>query len=288
MNTDRKKYFTVLFITVGIFLVVFAFVSMVNKSKRENIDDLQRKITIDLIATETKFDLLKTVPCKSVQDSLLSKELHELTEKLAFAENNQGSDNPAVQELKKNYTLLQVKDYLLMQEIFKKCDVHDDTILYFYNSGCDDCRKQGYVLTEFKQQYPNVRIYSFDVDLDFSVIDTFVSLYDFKAVYPTMIIHDTAYQNMLSVEDLEKLFSNLVIEKKQAQTIEQGIDFIKNQELYADIKREDIVFDGQELQVYRYRIVTDNINESFDDSKGILVELIFDTASESFSIKKNK
>jgi|GEM_PF-154717 len=288
MNTDRKKYFIILFITVGIFLVVFAFVSMVNKSKRENIDDLQRKITIDLIATETKFDLLKTVPCKSVQDSLLSKELHELTEKLAFAENNQGSDNPAVQELKKNYTLLQVKDYLLMQEIFKKCDVHDDTILYFYNSGCDDCRKQGYVLTEFKQQYPNVRIYSFDVDLDFSVIDTFVSLYDFKAVYPTMIIHDTAYQNMLSVEDLEKLFSNLVIEKKQAQTIEQGIDFIKNQELYADIKREDIVFDGQELQVYRYRIVTDNINESFDDSKGILVELIFDTASESFSIKKNK
>ena len=292
MHSDRKKYISVFLITLGIFIIVFVLVSIINRSKIETIDDLQRKITIDLIATETKFDLLKTVPCKSVKDSILLKELNELGEKLSFAETNQGSDNLDVQQLKKNYSLLQVKDYLLMQEIDQKCNTSVDAILYFYNSDCDDCRKQGFVLTEFKKQYPNIRIYSFDTDLDFSVIETFTSLYDFADVYPTLIINDKAYQKMMSVEELEELFPKLVQEQRQLEAIEQGIKFIQSQEEYKDIADEDLLFEKQVKQVFTYRITSQETETKVagtEDSKDSAntIEIVYNETTKSFSIKEN-
>lgn len=293
MSPDRKKYITVFLITLGIFMVVFALVKIVNRSKIDNIDDLQRKITIDLITTETKFDLLKTVPCKSVKDSILLKELNELGEKLSFTETNQGSDNPDVQQLKKNYSLLQVKDYLLMQEIDQKCNSDVDALLYFYSSDCDDCRKQGYVLTEFKKQYPNIRIYSFDTDLDFSVIETFASLYNFGDVYPTLVINDNAYQKMLSLEELEGLFPELVKEQRQLEIVEQGIEFIQNQEEYKDIADEDLVFEKQVKQVFTYHIESEETEtkvtetEESKDSANI-IEIVYNETTKSFSLQKDK
>ena len=147
MNNDYKKYLIVLLITAGIFIAVFGLVSFINGKKLANIDDLQRKITADLIATETQFDLLKTAPCESLNNTILSRELGELGEKLDFAQENQGADDPDVEQLKKYYSLLQVKDYLLTEELSSKCKVTVDSILYFYSSDCTECTKQGYILT---------------------------------------------------------------------------------------------------------------------------------------------
>jgi thiol-disulfide isomerase/thioredoxin len=293
MSPDRKKYILVFLITLGIFIIVFGLVSIINRSKIENIDDLQRKITIDLIATETKFDLLKTVPCKSVKDSILLKELNEIGEKLSFAETNQGSDDPDVQQLKKNYSLLQVKDYLLMQEIDQKCNTSVDAILYFYSSDCDDCRKQGYVLTEFKKEYPNIRIYSFDTDLDFSVIETFTSLYDFEDVYPTLIINDKAYQKMTTVEELEELFPELVKRQRQSEILEKGIEFIQSQEEYKDIAEENIVFEKQLKQVFTYRITPEEsetkvVETEVTKDSANTIDIVYNEITKSFSLQKDK
>lgn len=215
MDNDRKKYGIVFLITLGIFIIVFGLVNLIDKQKIENIDDLQRKITVDLIATETQFDLLKTAPCGSIENTILSQELQEFGEKLSFAQDAQGVENSDVQQLKKYYSLLQVKDYLLMEEFAGKCDLSIDSLLYFYSSDCEDCTKQGYVLTELKKQHPEIRIYSFDTELDFSVIDTFISLYNFEDIYPTIIVNEKIYQEFVNLEELEVLFPELLREKEQ-------------------------------------------------------------------------
>jgi hypothetical protein len=226
MNSDKKKYLFVLMITIGIFIIVFGLVNFLNNQRLESLDDLQRKVTIDLIANETQFDLLKTAPCGSIKDTILSRELGELGKKLDFAENNQGADNTSVIQLKKYYSLLQVKDYLLMQELSEKCDVDIDSILYFYGNDCSECTKQGYVLTQLKNRYPELRIYSFDTDLDFSVIETFTSLYDFGEAYPTLIIGDNSYQGLQRISDIEELFPDLLERKKDIEELDEIFNFI--------------------------------------------------------------
>tara|TARA_B100001179_G_C18581104_1_gene399992 strand:+ start:829 stop:1662 length:834 start_codon:yes stop_codon:yes gene_type:complete len=226
MKSEKKKYLIVLLITTGIFVVVFGLVNMINANRLANIDDLQRQITADLIATETQFDLLKTAPCNSIENTILSKELNELGRKLDFTQDSQGADDPDVVQLKKYYSLLQVKDYLLMEEFAGKCGIDISSILYFYNGNCKDCARQALVLNEFKRQYPDVRIYSFDANLDFSVIETFISLYDFGQVYPTLIIKDEAYQGLQGLEKLNELFPELVEQKIQQEQVESIQSFI--------------------------------------------------------------
>ena len=226
MNPDKKKYLFVLIITIGIFIVVFGLVNFLNNQRLENLDDLQRGVTIDLIANETQFNLLKTAPCGSINDTILSRELGELGQKLDFAETNQGIDNPNVIQLKKYYSLLQVRDYLLMEELSEKCNVDIDSILYFYGDDCSECTQQGYVLTELKNRYPELRIYSFDTDLDFSVIETFTSLYDLGEIYPTLIISNNPYQGLQKISTIEELFPDLLKEKKNAEELDQVNDFI--------------------------------------------------------------
>lgn len=226
MNADKKKYIIVLLITVGIFIVVFGLVSFLNNKKIAHVGDLQRKITVDLLATETQFELLKTAPCDLLNSNVLSQELGDFGNKLDLAESNQGSNDPDVLQLKKYYSLLQVKDYLLTQELADKCNVDVDSLLYFYGDDCPECTKQGYVLTEFKKQYPELRIYSFDTDLDFSVIETFTSLYDFGEEFPTIIVGEDSYQGLQKISDLEELFPDLKRKKEQQELEDNIIEYI--------------------------------------------------------------
>jgi len=278
MKNDYKKYTMVFLITLGIFILVFVLVSMVNDRKLESIDDLQRKITADLIATETQFDLLKTAPCGTLDDTLLSRELGELGEKLDFVQDSQGINSTEFQQLKKYYSLLQVKDYLLMEELSNKCDVEIDSILYFYSGDCINCQKQGYVLTELKKRYLDIRIYSFDTDLDFSVIGTFVSLYDFEEIYPTLIINEKVHQEFQTLKKLEKMFPNLIEEREEIKRIEQGTAFVLFLEKYKDVDDNDIEFIEAIDSVYEYQVVADGSAE--------LVFLRYDQKEEVFVLEK--
>ena len=278
-RSDYRTYGIVFLITAGIFVVVFWLVNTINERKLAEVDDLQRKITVDLLATETQFDLLKTAPCDSlVEGSALSRELNEFGQKLEFAQSNQGSNDPDVEQLKKYYSLLQVKDYLLMQEISRACGLDTDAVLYFYSADCSDCTKQGYVLTEFKKRYPKVRIYSFDTDLDFSVIDTFTGIYDFEEMYPTLVIGSKVHQSFQSIEDLEALLPEAVEAQRIDDIAAKGIDFIINLEDYEGLSDEDVSFTLNKGSRYYYDVTLE------DETLELVVG--YDSETELFSLEK--
>lgn len=258
MKTDKKKYIIVLLITIGIFIVVFMLVNFLNNKKIDNIDRLQRGITIDLLATETQFALLKNTPCKDINNSVLSKELGELGGKLSFMESNQGADNPDVLQLKKYYSLLQVKDHLLMQELAGKCDIETDSIVYFYEQNCDDCLKQGHVLTKIKEKYPWLRIYSFDRNLEFSIIDTFEGLYDLGNIHPILIIGDETYSGFKNIKEIESYIPELQERKELEMIKEKGIDFLQEQEIFDNV--DEFLFQSYKNDelTYTYFVINEN------------------------------
>lgn len=206
-----KKYILVFIITSVIFFTAFSISNYSNEKRIQNITSIEDKISLDIISSETQFNLLKELSCKAIDSSILSGELNSLAEKLAYAEENLGMDNSEVIRLKKYYSVLEVKDYLLMQQIDKKCNRKSVFVLYFYsNTGdCADCKREGYVLTDLRDQYPELRVYSFDYNLDFSIVKTLQSVFGIKNVLPAIVIGDETQYGFKSPEDFVKLIPEL-------------------------------------------------------------------------------
>lgn len=209
------KYVVTFVITAGIFITVFYVTKIMSERKLTEIRSIQDKISIDLLSSETQFSLLKRSTCTQDGNSLLAPEIGSLGERLAFMESQLGTDNAQVIGLKKYYSLLQIKDYLLGLELSQKCDFKPIYILYFYKNECTDCEKQGYVLTALREKYPELRVYSFDTELDLSAIATLKTLYKVSDTLPVVVINEKPYTGFQSIETVEKLIPEL---KKSLET----------------------------------------------------------------------
>lgn len=218
-NFEWFKYIITFIVTVGIFVTVFYVTKIMSEQKLTEIRSIQDKISIDLLSSETQFALLKRSTCTQDGSSLLAPEIGNLGERLAFMENQLGASNQQVLGLKKYYSLLQIKDYLLGLELSQKCDFKPIYILYFYKSDCTDCEKQGYVLTALREKYPELRTYSFDTNLDLSAIATLKTLYKVSDDLPVVVINEKSYTGFQSIETIEKLIPDLKksLEKKNRE-----------------------------------------------------------------------
>lgn len=212
---DWKKYVIVLFITSSIFITGLWFSNYFNNKKIDQLKSIEDKISMDLMSSETQFSLLQELSCKDVSTTVLSSELNSLADKITFSETNIGNNDTNVVSLKKYYSLLEIKDYLLMKKITERCGEKSIFILYFYkNNQCEDCTKQGYVLTSLREKYPNLRVYSFDYNLDLSSLRAMTSIYKVPDNLPAIVINGKVYSGLQTVEDIEKTFPELESIKK--------------------------------------------------------------------------
>lgn len=202
-----RKYIFVFLITSVIFFTAFSISNYSNQKRIQNIQSIEDNIALDLLSSETQFNLLKELSCKAIDNSVLSQELNSLAEKLAYTEENLGMTNSEVIRLKKYYSVLEVKDYLLMQQVDQRCKRESAFVLYFYsNQGdCGDCKREGYVLTDLRNQYPDLRVYSFDYNLDFPIIKTLQEVFKVKNALPAIIIDDEVRYGFKSQKEIEKL-----------------------------------------------------------------------------------
>jgi hypothetical protein len=210
-NFGAKKYWIALIITAVIFVLAFFASNYLNQMRISEMRSIQDQISIDLQSSETQFDLLGQVSCEDLGNSALSQELNSIADQLSYMEENRGVDDPEVVTLKEYYSILQIKDYILMQKISDKCDIKPIFILYFYsNKGdCPECEKTGYVLTQMRQDYPELRIYSFDYNLQLSALRTLISLYGVQPNLPAMILNGKVYYGFQSTDDIERIIPEI-------------------------------------------------------------------------------
>ena len=211
-----KKYLFSFAITATIFAIAILLSNYFAQQKLDDIRGIQDKIAIDILSSETQFSLLEESSCKNIGVGTLSTELGTLEDKLSYTEGQRGVLDPEVQTLKRYYSLLEIKDYLLMNKISEKCKKTPLSIIYFYSitGSCADCEKQGYVLTNLRQSYPELRVYSFDYNSDLSAVKTLISINKARKDLPAIFIKDKSYYGFQSVGDLEKAIPELQILKK--------------------------------------------------------------------------
>lgn len=224
---DTKKYILAFTITMVVFFGALAISNRFAEKRLAEIKSIENNMSLDILSSETQFALLKESSCKAIDHSTaFSEELNSLTQKLSYMEDNLGNTNPDVVNLKKYYSLLQIKDYLLVAQVNTKCGIKPVTVIYFYSNKdgeCNDCKNEGYVLTKLREEYPELRIYSFDYNLDLSAVKTIKSLYSIKNTLPALIISDELHYGFQSTDDLEKLIPELkklrAEREKKAQSV---------------------------------------------------------------------
>ncbi len=210
MPQDWKKYGLAFVITAIIFVTAFAISSRINDSRLSEMRGLQDSVSINILSSETQFNLLKEAACDDLFSSTLGQELGNLADRLSYMESVGKADDSEVITLKRYYSLLEIKDYLLIGGAAAKCPKRPTTILYFYNNDCPDCARQAEVLTYIRQHHPeNLRIYSFDYDLDVSALKTLANINKVKAPFPALIIKGKTYNGFKSLDDIGALLPEL-------------------------------------------------------------------------------
>jgi len=208
---NYRTYIWAFLITLVIFVAVTAVSSYFDNRRVDEISSIEDGIARNILSSETQFDLLRETPCENIDDSDLSSQLDSLGERVSYLENSRGTDDPQVMNLKQDYSLLEIKDYILMNTMAQKCKTAPSFIFYFYsNAGdCPDCRNAGAALTALRQEYPEVRVYSFDYHSPAAAVQTLANIYKVKAQFPAYVIHSKPVYGLKSLDDIEKLMPEL-------------------------------------------------------------------------------
>jgi hypothetical protein len=200
-------------IALGITIVLAGTIAYaidyLNRARVAELSTIEDQISIDTLSLDTQFSLLEAAPCDSVASSTsLISELADLGSRLSYAEDQLGSDNPQVIRLKEQYSLLEIRDYLITKQLAEACGTKPVTVLYFYsNAGdCSDCDKAGYALSYLRNTYPALRVYSFDYNLNLGALETFITINKVRDSLPAFVINGKDSYGFTSLSDLEKLF----------------------------------------------------------------------------------
>jgi hypothetical protein len=207
------SYIVAFLLTALIFATALYASNYFNNRRIADIKATQDNISIDILSLETQFDLLAEHSCADIKEnSVLSTEIQPLAQRLSYLESQNGVNQQELTRLKRYYTLLQIKDLLLMQQVTKKCNLKPVVILYFYsNKGdCPTCEEQGYALTGLSEKYPALRIYSFDYNLGLAALQTLINIYDVKGSLPALVINNKTQYGLQTISDIEMIAPELL------------------------------------------------------------------------------
>jgi glutaredoxin len=198
----------------GTFVAVFAITTLVFVAgillgnffagkKLQQIDQLGQELKTDTAAIEIQYDILADDPCKSVNTTPLAEDLYILAEKLDYMENSLGEDNTDVRDLKRYYSILELRNWLFLKKTNRLCDDKKTLILYFYGTkdSCPKCEEQGFILTWVRKNYPHVYIYSFDYGLDNAALKAVKEIYGVKST-PAVVIGDKVFNRFMTKDEI--------------------------------------------------------------------------------------
>ncbi len=206
---NKQKYLSVFAITTLIFLSGILLGNYFSDSKVSELSEMTERIQLNTLGAELQFLIISKEPCRLLNESDLSKELNSIGSKLEFMENELGTDNKKVLNLKEYYQLLELRHWLLLKQAHEKCNQNFNLIIYFYTNkrDCDRCREQGGVLTYLRQKDQRLSIYSFDDDIENPAMLSIKELYEVKESMPTLIINEQTYEGFMNSKQIEEALS---------------------------------------------------------------------------------
>tara|TARA_Y100000310_G_C20485942_1_gene716858 strand:+ start:265 stop:933 length:669 start_codon:yes stop_codon:yes gene_type:complete len=134
----------------------------------------------------------------------ISDQMVELGQYLVSYEEKSLFNEAEFEYLARRYFLLEIKAYMLMEDLSEKCEVNSDYILFFYGAEDSDSERQGYVLDSLvsRDDY-DLDVFSINKDYEGDgAIDSLVLYYNVTTT-PVLIVNgDTRLEGYVSYGEL--------------------------------------------------------------------------------------
>jgi hypothetical protein len=215
VNTRTARwgsYLVALLITALIFATALYASNYFNDQRISAVESTENDVSTQILSTETQFDLLQEHSCSDVSTSdLAPSEMTALGSELDYLE-SQGGNETEIEQLKSTYSILEIKDYLAVQQLAQKCGQKPVFILYFYSNNGDcttACEEQGDVLTQLSSEYPELRVYSFDYNLQVGALQTLISIDNVHDTLPALVINGKTYYGFQSIDAINQILPQL-------------------------------------------------------------------------------
>jgi thiol-disulfide isomerase/thioredoxin len=220
--TDRKRiktsrYLAAFALTVIVFLIGYMIGTGISDRKLNNLAYLEQDIRVNSLSNELVFLLVQKDLCSSINTTSYTEDLGKIGKRLTYLESLYGYNAPEVISLKNYYSLLEIRHWMLHEEVNAKCGYDTPLVLYFYtNENCVDCEDQGLVLTNVHRNYPFFNTYSFEYNLENPALDYLKKKYEINQTrLPAIVVDGQVYYGFQSKEFI---IARLKLEQKLAQS----------------------------------------------------------------------
>jgi len=202
------KYFSVFLITFLIFVIGILLSQTISSKSSKEILKTQKQVKNYILSLNLQSDIASEYICRvNVFD--LTKEKLNLGQQIEILEKNLGKENEIVRDLKQDYSLLSIRQWLLVKQVREKCNRNINIILFFYSNtnNSSESESQGYVLDYLYEKEPeDIVIYAFDMDEDNPALDTIKSIYGIE-VAPSVVVNERLFSGFQSKGRIEMLLT---------------------------------------------------------------------------------
>lgn len=201
-----NRYFSVFLLTLFIFIIGFLIAQRISSRTSVQVTETQKELRNYILSLNLQSEIASEYICK-VDVFQLTKEKSELGKRIDVLEKNLGKDHEIVEDLKQDYSLLSLRQWLLVKKVKEECDRSINIIIFFYSNklNSSESESQGYVLDYIYEKYPDgVVIYAFDIDEENPALKTLKDIYEVKTS-PSVIFNDRLLIGFQSKEKLSSL-----------------------------------------------------------------------------------
>ncbi len=176
-----------------------------------SIINIQDSTKNEILTLETINLIQEQNSCESYSLDLVSEKLDYLGELITILETKKGKKDPEVLEMKKLYSILEIRHYVLTREQNEYCAKNISTFMFFYSNDkdCnDEVEKKSFILSYLRKKYQTkVRVYAFDNDLDSDLIKVLKEKYKVERCSTIILNENKITTKIDNSEDLEKFLN---------------------------------------------------------------------------------
>ncbi len=153
---------------------------------------IEQEMKEEISNFETLAIVQKNYPCSNEILDTATDRLGYLSKFMEVMEKQKGKKNEEVLRMKKLYSILETRHMLLSKEAGEKCNISYNIVQFFYSNSqeCEaDLDKVSFILDYVRNKNPNMKTYSFDIDLQSDVVYILKQNYNATGCY-NVILND--------------------------------------------------------------------------------------------------
>ena len=203
---SKKRYLISFIIAVVIFALIFGISYSISYLEFQRVSNLQDQSAYQIFEDKIAQSFFKGNLCSYESFDKISQDLNFQGRMIEEMEKKFGKNDASVLFRKKFYTLVQLEHFDFVNLINKNCNVTNQVILFFYSNNPDetkDSERVGNLIGFVATKYPNLMVYSFDLNLESNLISNLKKKYNITKS-PSLIVENNFIFDPQNSDEIEE------------------------------------------------------------------------------------